>query len=331
MVRRDKVSVMQWPEQNRLARLNRLIDQLWERNQFYARKWRLAGVNGCALAALEELSRFPFTTRDELLADQAATPPFGTNLTCAPDEVKRIHRSSGTTRAPIFWADTAESWAWVRSASEKLLVLAGVLPSDRLLFIMPFEGFSGPWIIYEGACSLDCACFTAGNGDLADQVRWLKAFKPTVLVGKPSKLEALAVATEHSGTQPETAGVTKLVLTGEPSAKLRLTLEERWAARCFDRYGMTEAGSIAGECPAHPGGMHLLDDRYVAEVIHPVTGHSLDDGETGELVLTNLGRWPRPIVRYRTGDQVRLIKDYQCPCGRTGTFLQGEVTRCPSR
>ena len=320
---------MQRPEQNQLARLNHLLSQLWELNPFYSQKWRLAGIKPTALGCLEELNAFPFTTRAELLADQLAAPPFGTNLTCAPDAPKRIHRSSGTTHAPLFWADTTESWNWVRSCSEKLFVLADITASDRLLFIMPFAGFSGPWIIYEGACRLGCGCFTAGNSEPADQVRWLKDFQPTVLVGKPSALETLAVAAEAAGIPPAAAGATKLILTGEPTTKFRPLLEGQWNVPCFDRYGMTEAGSIAGECSAHSGGMHLLADDYIAELIHPVTAQPIPDNQPGELVLTTLGRWPRPIIRYRTGDQVRLVRQYECPCGRTGAFLRGEVKRGP--
>jgi phenylacetate-CoA ligase len=316
-------------EQNQLARLNQLLAQVSELNPFYSRKWRLAGVSSAALKSLDELGKFPLTTRAELLADQLAVPPLGTNLACAPRDVKRIHRSSGTTRAPILWADTKESWESVRSGSEKLFRLADVTPSDRLLFIMPFEDFSGPWIIYEGACQLGCACFTAGNAEAAEQLRWLKTVGPSVLVGKPSRLAAFVATAEAASVSPQGTGVRKLILTAEPSSHLRTQLERQWNARCFNRYGMTEAGSIAGECGAHSSGMHLLDEEYVAEVIDPITREPLPDGEPGELVLTNLGRWPRPIVRYRTGDHVRFIRHFECPCGRSGTFLQGDVTRQP--
>jgi phenylacetate-CoA ligase len=90
---------------------------------------------------------------------------------------------------------------------------------------------------------------------------------------------------------------------------------------------LTEAGSVAGECTAHPGGMHLLEQEFIAEVIRPDTGQPVPDGKPGELVLTNLGRLARPIVRYRTGDLVRLVRHHHCPCGRPDAIIVGGVRR----
>ena len=315
------------PAPAQLAALNQLLDAVWTGNLFYCRKWRSAGVTVAPLESLSDLATLPFTTRTELIADQSAAPPLGTNLTCKPSALIRFHRSSGTTREPILWADSAESWRWVMHGSESLWRLADVRSSDRVLFLMPFGASSGPWIIYEGACRLGCACFPLGLVESEEQFRWLSSFKPTVLAGKPSVLLALAGAVLASGGRPAELGVKKLILCGSHDAAQRASLEQAWAAACFNRYGLTEAGSVASECAAHTGTLHLLDDDYVAESIHPETGLSRPDGELGELVLTTLGRLARPIIRYRTGDLVRLARDRVCSCGRRGSMLIGEVTR----
>ena len=279
------------------------------------------------LGSLAGLAPFPFTTRDELIADQIAIPPLGTNFTSRPAELKRFHRSSGTTRAPLLWADSAESWQWAMQCSQRLWQLAGVEPSDRVLFLMPFGASSGPWIIYEGACRLGCACLPVGPEEPDEPLRWLTTFKPTVLAGKPAVLKSLAVAAEAGGFPPRELGVHKLILCGAHEPSLRLSLEQSWGGECFDRYGLTEAGSVAGECTAHSGGLHVLDDEFIAESIDPESGNPVADGEPGELVLTNLGRLARPIIRYRTGDLVRLERDRECACGRHEAMLLGGVKR----
>jgi phenylacetate-CoA ligase len=317
-----------------LEKLNRLLDTLWERNPFYLAKWRAAGLARRRLSALADLSDFPFTTRDELLADQQTHPPLGTNLTFPLGDYKRIHRSSGTTRAPVFWADTAESWQWVMHCSLELFRLAGVRETDRLFFALNFGPSSGPWIMYEGACRLGCGCFTSGNADPEDQLFRLQEFQPDTLVAKPKHLLYLAQTAEDLGLKPSSLGVRKLITTGAPSSSvpgMREKLQAVWGASCFDRYGLTEAGSVAGECARHTGGLHVLEGEFVAEVVRSLTGEPAADGEPGELILTSLGRVARPIIRYRTGDLVRLVRRHRCCCGRAEALLVGGIQRKAAR
>ena len=314
-------------KQIQLARLNQLIAEVWGRNPFYTQKWCEAGVSLYELGSLRQLAQFPFTTRSELIEDQTNNPPLGTNLTCPPHALKRVYRSSGTSRAPLFWADTPQTWESVMRASQALYVLAGLKLDDRLFFTLPF-GSSGPWIMFEGACRLGCGCFNGRGASPEEQLLHISAFQPTVLVGKPDHLRSLANASAIIDVDPRELGVRKLILTGESaSPELRMQLQYLWKAECFDRYGLTEAGPVASECCAHAGGMHLLESELVAELIHPETLQPLDDGELGELVLTTLGRFSRPVIRYRTGDLVRLVRQHVCPCGRQEALLMGGVRR----
>lgn len=166
----------------RLKKLNLLLDAAWEQNSFYSRKWREAGVNAHHLSSLKDLAKFPFTTRDELLADQNAAPPLGTNLTCAPADCKRIHHSSGTTRAPLYWADTAQSWQWVARCSQALYELAGITTRDRIFFTIPPGASSGGWILHEGATRLGCCCFTASRPKRMNSCVGFKVFSRTSLL-----------------------------------------------------------------------------------------------------------------------------------------------------
>lgn len=307
-----------------LDRLNALIVEIWERNHFYPAKWRQAGLSPIELESLEELSLFPFTTRAELIEDQNANPPLGTNFGCELGHFKHFYRSSGTTHAPIFWGDTPRSWRWAGDCSMQLFLMAGVKPADSIFLALPFAVSSGPWIMYEGAARLGCCCFTAGSADSSQIMRWIRAFHPSVIIGNPAQL--LQLGLEAACSAPS-LGLQKLILTGDRTASDRNKIEQLWGAQCFDRYGLTEAGSVACECCAHSGGMHILESEFIAEVIDPDTCEPVKDGEPGELVLTNFGRAERPIIRYRTGDLVRLVKEHSCPCGRSEAMLTGGVHR----
>jgi len=307
-----------------LERLNALLAHTWECNPFYRAKWERAGLARAPLDSVEGLHAFPFTTRVELIADQAEHPPLGTNLAAPLGEFKRFVHSSGTTRRPMFWADTARSWDWVTRCSATLHRITGVRPNDDLLFMGNLGGASGPWVILEGARRLGCTCLTCNGQDVSEGSRWLALMHPNVLVGKPEPLLMLAMALRAHGQSPASAGIQRVIVTGQGSsvdAAPRAELEECWAAPCFDRYGLTEAGSVAAECVAHTGGLHVLDDEFIVEIVDPSSGAPMPDGSVGELVLTNLGRIDRPIVRFRTGDRTWCLRNHHCSCGREGTVL----------
>jgi phenylacetate-CoA ligase len=117
------------------------------------------------------------------------------------------------------------------------------------------------------------------------------------------------------------------VHAGEPGANIPSTkkrIEDCWTAKCFDHAGASEVGAHSFECQVQPGGTHLIESEYIAEVINPVTGEAVVPGERGELVITNLGRWGFPVIRYRTGDLVRVTTD-RCDCGRTSLRFEGGI------
>jgi phenylacetate-CoA ligase len=306
------------------SKLDALVQHVWATNPFYQRAWRTAGLREADQASAC-FNRFPVITRAQLLHDQHSAPPLGTNLGCAFQQLRRFHRSSGTSGANISWADTTETWDWVMHCSRELFGIAGVSNDDRALAALPFGASSGSWIIYEGLVSLGVACLTAGNSSLEDQHEMMLRHKPNVLIGKADAL--LRMGEMVAGHVP----VSKLILTGQNSfGAIRKDLKRVWNAECFDRYGMTEAGSIASECTAHSGCLHILNDEFFVECLDESNDERVPDGEAGEVVITNFGRKCRPLIRYRTHDRSILIRDYKCACGRTGDVLMGGVNRITS-
>jgi phenylacetate-CoA ligase len=143
----------------------------------------------------------------------------------------------------------------------------------------------------------------------------------------PTYALRMAEVAREEGIDLARAKVSKLIVAGEPGGsipQIRDRIAAAFGARVYDHTGMTEMAPVGFECDQAPGGVHLYEPECIAEVIDPVTGKTLPDGETGELVLTNLGRWASPLIRYRTNDQVRLTRD-KCTCGRWFARLEGGI------
>jgi phenylacetate-CoA ligase len=305
-------------------RLAELLRTILPAHRFYARKF--AGL------PLDDWRKLPFTTKDELLENQAEYPPYGELLACPQERYTRLHQTSGTKGAPLRWLDTPESWDWMLRCWVKMFDIVGVTPADRLLFAFSFGPFLGFWTAFEAATRMGCLCLAAGGLSSGARLRMLLDNRATVVLCTPTYALHLAQFAREQGVCLE--GVRCLIVAGEPGGSIpatRARIEQEWNARVFDHSGMTEVGPLAIECPANPGGLHILEDDYFAEVIDsaPVAhatrlANPVPAGEIGELVLTNLGRVGSPLLRYRTGDLVRVDSN-PCPCGRKWMRLAGGI------
>jgi phenylacetate-CoA ligase len=149
----------------------------------------------------------------------------------------------------------------------------------------------------------------------------------TVLCCTPTYALRLAEVAREIGFDLASIPIKATVHAGEPGANVPATkarIEAAWKAKCFDHAGATEVGAHSFECQVQPGGTHLIESEYIAEVLDPSTGKPVPEGERGELVITNLGRWGFPIVRYKTGDLVRTTTE-RCDCGRTSLRFEGGI------
>jgi len=309
---------------HQLARARTLVRAALGANPFWTARWRAAGLASADdLRDWDDLRRLPLTTKSELVADQAAQPLFGTNLTYPIERYVRVHQTSGTTGVPLRWLDTQASWDWWARCWGFVLAGAGVRPDDRVFFPFSFGLFVGFWAGFEGARALGALAIPGGGQDSPTRLAAMEALGATVLVCTPSyALHLLQVARER-GLDPAKLPVRVTVHAGEPGASIppvRARMEAGWGARAFDHAGMTEMGAYGYECEAQAG-LHVNESEFIVEVIDPATGLPAHEGE---LVLTNLGRLGSPLVRYRTGDRVRLASA-PCGCGRTFTRLEGGI------
>jgi phenylacetate-CoA ligase len=313
--------------QIQIKKLQLMLAEVLESNEFYRHKLKQAGLDSPNdIRTLDDMGifkRLPFTTKQELSADQAANPPYGTNLTYPREKFTRIHQTSGTTGAPLRWLDTPESWDWWGRCWATVYTAAGVASSDRIFFAFSFGPFIGFWSAHQGAQRIGALAIPGGGMSSYQRTKAILDHEVTVLVCTPTYSLHLAEVAEQEGIDIANSAVKTVILAGEPGASLPSTkqrIEAAWGARCFDHAGATEVGAWGYECQVQSG-LHVNEGEFIAEIIDPSTG---EHAEQGELVMTNLGRTGMPLIRYRTGDRVWVNKT-PCECGRTFIRLEGGV------
>lgn len=307
-------------------KLRRLIDVVTRQESFWAKK--LANVSPDAQDVTSLLQRIPLTSRSELESDQASHPPFGTLPTFDVSRYTRYHQTSGSSGVPLRWLDRAEDWAWWTKCWSIVYRGAGLRVDDRLVFPFSFGPFIGFWAAFDAAVSLGNLCLPAGGMTTSGRLAYLLENQATVVCCTPTYAMRMAEVANDEGFNLPASAVRMLVVAGEPGGSVpgtRSQIESAWGARVIDHAGMTELGAWGFECEENPGGLHVIESEFVAEVIDSKTCDTVEDGQAGELVLTNLGRAGMPLIRYRTGDQVALTRG-QCRCGRSFARIEGGVT-----
>jgi phenylacetate-CoA ligase len=295
---------------------------------FLRTKWTSHHIDVAGVRSLEDLPKLPFTCKEELVADQAAHPPYGSNLSRPFTEYVRLHQTSGTTTGqPLCWLDTAQTWDWVLDCWQKIYDAVGVVPADRCFFPFSFGPFLGFWAAFEGAARRGCLVLPGGGASSVARLRFLLANGATIVFATPTYALRLVEVAHEEGLDLPGSSVRMLILAGEPGGNIPSTrhlIEKGWGARVIDHWGMTEVGPLGVECAENPGGFHILEEDCLAEVIDPHTTKPAAAGMEGELVITTLGRFHSPAVRYRTGDRVR-VDPKACPCGRLWKRLLGGI------
>jgi len=309
-------------------RLSELLRAIHGRNQFYTRKLNEAGLDLASLRFPEDFSKLPLTTKSELNADQAANPPWGTALTEPLANYTRYCQTSSSTGRPLRWIDTNESWHWLLECWKAVYRGAHVRAGDRVFFPFSFGPFLGFWAGFEAGPQVGLHCIPGGGMSSQIRLSMIENIGATVVCCTPTYALRLAEIAEVERRRPLSEGTVRmLIVAGEPGGSIPATrerIERSWGARVIDHHGLTEVGPVSFECWEAPGSLHINEAEFIAEVIDPRSGDEVTDGQTGELVLTNLGRTASPVIRYRTGDIVVRRSD-PCSCGRTWARLEGGI------
>jgi phenylacetate-CoA ligase len=299
-------------ERQQLDQLNRLVKAIVGSNQFYRRKLSDAG----ALAGFESMEDFrkkmPFTRKSELSDDQIANPPYGTFLTYPSTQYTRYHQTSGTSGKPLIWLDDQDSWQWVLNNWKPTWRAAGAKAGESALFAFSFGPFIGFWAAFDSATQMGLRAIPAGGMGSADRLRFILAQKPTYLCCTPTYALRLVDIAEQQGYDLADANLQCIIVGGEPGGsipEIRDRIESGWkSARVLDHHGMTEVGPVSHGDLQNPGLVHLVHESFICEVVDPETDKPVAEGETGELILTTLGRYACPLIRYRTRDLVKPVQ-----------------------
>lgn len=297
--------------QQQLAALNRLVATIAPTNRFFRKKLTEAdGLKGfSSLAHFRE--RMPFTVKAELARDQIENPPYGSTLTYSPESYTRFHQTSGTGGRPIIWLDNNESWQWLLENWKTIYQKAGAKRGDSVFFAFSFGPFLGFWTAFDSAQQLGLRTIPAGGMSSSERLRFLLARRPRILCCTPTYALRLADVARRESIDIRDSGVERIMVAGEPGGsvpEIRTRIEQSWpGAYVIDHHGMTEVGPVSYGCVEHPTLLRMMHERYLCEVLKPGANTPIAPGESGELVLTTLGRDACPLLRYRTGDLVRPV------------------------
>lgn len=290
------------------AALDLLLAQVIGKNPFYTQK--LEGIQSTQLHDL------PFTLKSEWVNDQLDHPPYGTNLTYPLEQYTRFCRTSGTTGVPMHWLDTNESWDWMLDNWQAVYHASDVRAGDRIFFAFSFGPFLGFWTAFGAATRMGCMAIPGGGLSTQARLQMMIQHKVAALCCTPTYALHLAQIAKAEGLDIINSPLRAILVAGEPGGNIpavRAAIEAGLGAKVYDHHGMTEVGPVT--IPAD-GGLRVLDDAYIAEVIDPDT---CEPASQGELVLTTLGRIGSPLIRYRTGDLVERTPD--------GLFKGGILSR----
>lgn len=317
-------------ERLQVAKLKRLVAFASERSDFHRRKLTESGVTAETVSSLDDLRRIPFTTRDEWMDAQSEQPMFGNLLARPREEAIRYHLTSGTSgRNPLRVLDSRKDWQWISECWAYGFWAAGVRPTDTVFFAFSYGSFIGFWGAHYCCERLGSLVIPSGNMTTDMRVRQIADMDVTTVCATPTYALRLAQAASEQGIDLPGSSVDKVIVSGEPAGSIPETkalIERQWGAKCFDTAGMTELGTICMfECSHQPGGMHVIDDHYIEEVINPETGDPVGYGKRGERVVTSFGRGMIPVLRYKTRDLVVKVPHDTCSCGRTFDVYEGGI------
>ncbi len=307
-VSQDKLKEIQ------LHRMKKSIRHAYDNVAHYKKAFQDKGVHPDDLKSLSDLAKFPFLTKQDMRENY----PYG--LTAVPmEKVVRTHASSGTTgQATVvtYTQHDIDMWAEVVARSIRA---AGGHSGDSVHVSYGYGLFTGGLGAHYGAEKAGCNVIPMSGGSTDRQVALIQDFKPTIIMVTPSYMMTLADGFRKAGVNPRETSLRIGILGAEPwTEEMRREIEETFDIDAVDIYGLSEVigPGVGQEFASTKDGLTIWEDHFYPEIIDPITGEVLPDGEEGELVFTSLTKEAFPIVRYRTRDLTRLLPPTACSLRR---------------
>ena len=295
---RDEITSLQ------LQRMKWSVRHAYNNVPFYKQKFESVGVHPDHLVGLEDIKKFPLTTKQDLRDNY----PFG--MFAVPrSEVSRVHASSGTTGKPTvvgYTKNDLDVWAKVMARSMRA---SGTKKGDLVHIAYGYGLFTGGLGAHYGAEELGCTVVPVSGGMTARQVTLIEDFKPSTIMVTPSYVLNILDEFRKRGLDPRECSLDVGIFGAEPwTNAMRGEIEDAFDMHAVDIYGLSEVmgPGVANECVETKDGLHIWEDHFYPEIVDPSSGNSLPDGESGELLFTSLTKEAFPLIRYRTRDLTTL-------------------------
>ena len=296
---RDEIAALQ------TERLKWSLKHAYDNVAAYRKKFDEAGVAPGDFSRLEDLAKFPFTSKHDLRANY----PFGM-FAVAQDRIVRIHASSGTTGKPTVVGYTQKDIDTLTHVMARSIRASGGRPGMKVHVSYGYGLFTGGLGAHYGAEKLGCAVIPVSGGMTERQVQLITDFGPEIIMVTPSYMLAILDEFRAKKIDPRGSSLQIGIFGAEPwTNAMRAEIEEAFDMDAVDIYGLSEVmgPGVANECVETKDGLHVWEDHFYPEIIDPETGRVLPDGERGELVFTSLTKEAMPVIRYRTRDLTRLL------------------------
>jgi phenylacetate-CoA ligase len=293
-------------EQLQLERLQATLNRVYKNVSCYRNKFNELGIVPEDVASLSDLSKLPFTTKEDL----------------------RLNYPYGMFAVPTVVGYTKNDLKMWSNLVARIMTAAGVTHDDVVQISFGYGMFTGAFGLHYGSEAIGAAVIPMSGGNGAKQIMIMQDYKSTALVCTPSYAITLADLIEKQGIDPRTLSLKVGLFGGEPwSEAMRAEIEARLMISATDNYGLSEiiGPGVAGEC-RYKNGMHIAEDSFIAEIIDPETCQVLPPGTVGELVLTTISKEAFPMIRYRTRDITSLDHAF-CDCGRTMVRMKKTMGR----
>ena len=297
-----------------LGKWQKFVSYVYARNPVYKKKMDAARVTPADIRSLDDVRRLPFTTKAEIRDYY----PFGL-FTAPQEDIVEFHATSGTTGKMVvigYTRNDVELWTEVMA---RACTGAGITKNDIVQNIYGYGLFTGGIGTHYGAIRVGASVIPISGGNTQKQILLMQDFGSTVLTSTPSFLMRLHEVGVEMGVDLKKLKLRIGLLGAEPwSESMRQSIDERFGIKACDMYGLSEmiGPGVSFECHEMRNGLHVNEDYFYPEIIHPETGKAVPDGEEGELVLTTLAKRAMPMIRYRTRDITAFIPE-PCGCGRT--------------
>jgi phenylacetate-CoA ligase len=318
-------------EELQLKKFRRIVRWAYDHSGFHRRLYDEAGVAPEDIRSLDDVRRVPKVEKSMMLSIQRKEPyPYGDALCVPLEEVTEFRQTSGTMGQPVYQPDTWADWEWWSDCWATLLWAQGYRPKDRVFIPFGYNIFVAFWAGHYASEKIGCETVPGGVLDTQARILKIQELKATAMMATPTYVLGMAdTAKTKLGIDPaRDLNVERITCAGEPGALVPATkkrMEEAWGARVFDHAGATEIGAWGFECREQPGGLHVNEAMFLAEVEDPETGEPVTEpGRRGKLVITALDRLAQPCIRFDAKDIVEICDD-RCSCGRTYKIFKGGV------